>query len=181
MLIRRRFVNLAMVIMIAGLVLSACAQAVTKEKVATFIWTQEFDNLNPLYTNMWFVTTVHQLFLPWAWEYDENNMDFPKLLAEMPTVENGGISEDGLVLTFELRQDLERSDGEPLTSAGFKFTYEMAIAPKNTVSSAYPYDQVSSVDTPDEYTVVLNFETPFAPWKAQFWQGILPSHILKPI
>jgi hypothetical protein len=24
------------------------------KKVATFIWTQEFDNLNPLYTNMWF-------------------------------------------------------------------------------------------------------------------------------
>ena len=76
------------ILMIASLVLSACATASTptavvteapvveqpteapvveqptdappaEKKVVTFIWTQEFDTLNPLYTNMWFVSVYY--------------------------------------------------------------------------------------------------------------------------
>ena len=151
-----------------------------ERKVATFIWTQEFDTLNPSYTNMWFVTVTHQLWLPWAWESDENNEAFPRLVTELPSIENGGISEDGTQITMQLRDDLVWSDGEPLTSADFKFTYEMIIDPANTVSSAYPYDNIGSIDTPDAQTVVINFDGPFAPWIIM-WRGILPEHILKPV
>ena len=151
-----------------------------EKKVATFIWTQEFDTLNPAYTNMWFVTVTHQLWLPWAWESDEKNEAFPKLVTELPSVENGGISEDGTQITMHLRDDLVWSDGEPLTSADFKFTFEMIINPANTVSSAYPYDNIESIDTPDAQTVVINFSGPFAPWII-LWRGILPEHILKPV
>lgn len=159
---------------------SAPEAPAAEKKVATFIWTQEFDTLNPAYTNMWFVTVTHQLWLPWAWESDEKNEAFPKLVTELPSVENGGISEDGTQITMHLRDDLVWSDGEPLTSADFKFTYEMIINPANTVSSAYPYDNIESIDTPDAQTVVINFSGPFAPWII-LWRGILPEHILKPV
>jgi len=33
-----------------------------ERKVATFIWTQEFDTLNPHYTNMWFSQITHQFW-----------------------------------------------------------------------------------------------------------------------
>ncbi|MBN1991956.1 MAG: peptide ABC transporter substrate-binding protein [Anaerolineae bacterium] len=151
-----------------------------ERKVATFIWTQEFDSLNPMYSNMWFVLVTWQLWLPWAWEYDENNDAFPRLLIELPSVENGGISADGTEITLKLRDDVKWSDGEPMTSADFKFTYDMYVNPNNAVASAYPYDQVSSVETPDDYTVVVKFGQPFAPW-LYMWRGILPSHILKPV
>jgi peptide/nickel transport system substrate-binding protein len=159
---------------------SAPEAPAVEKKVATFIWTQEFDTLNPAYTNMWFVTVTHQLWLPWAWESDEKNEAFPKLVTELPSVENGGISEDGTQITMHLRDDLVWSDGEPLTSADFKFTFEMIINPANTVSSAYPYDNIESIDTPDAQTVVINFSGPFAPWII-LWRGILPEHILKPV
>ncbi len=150
-------------------------------KVATFIWTQEFDTLNPLYTNMWFSAITQQLWSCWAWDFDDQNKPLPRLLAEMPGTENGGISEDGTVITLKLRDDIVWSDGEPITAADFIFTYEMTIDPANTVSSAYPYDLMTSVTAPDERTVVITFEDPFAPWLGTLWHGILPEHVLKPI
>jgi peptide/nickel transport system substrate-binding protein len=150
-------------------------------KVATFIWTQEFDSLNPLYQGMWFSEVTQQLWLGWAWQFNEKNEAYPYLVTELPSVENGGISEDGTQITMHLRDDIKWSDNEPVTSEDFKFTWEMAIDTKNTVSSAYPYDNITSIDTPDAQTVVINFAEPFAPWLANLWQGILPSHILRPV
>jgi peptide/nickel transport system substrate-binding protein len=150
-------------------------------KIATFIWTQEFDTLSPFYTNMWFVTTTYQLWNVYAWHFDENNEVIPILVTEMPTTENGGISEDGRTLTFTLRDDLVWSDGEPLTSDDFDFTYEMWVNPANTVNSTYPYDLVESIEAPDPQTVVLTFTEPFAPWQATLWHSVLPAHVLRPV
>ncbi|MEW5868896.1 MAG: peptide ABC transporter substrate-binding protein [Chloroflexota bacterium] len=152
-----------------------------ERKVATFIWTQEFDSLNPLYSNMWFSIVTQQLWLAWAWEFDQNNEAFPKLVTEIPSQENGGISEDGKTITMKLRDDIKWSDDTPITAEDFVFTYEMYVSPKNTVASSYPYDKVESMEAPDEHTVVINFTDPFAPWLATFWHGILPAHVLKPI
>ena len=149
--------------------------------VTTFIFTQEFDTLNPLYTNMWFSAITHQIWNCWAWDFDEENNPRPVLISEMPSVDNGGISEDGTVITLNLRDDLAWSDGEPLTANDFVFTYEMTVDPQNAVASAYPYDLMESVEAPDERTVVITFSEPFAPWMGTLWHGILPEHILRPV
>jgi len=150
-------------------------------KVATFIWTQEFDTLSPLYTNMWFSAITFQFWNCYAWDYDDQNNPHPVLVKEMPTAETGGISPDGKVITLKLRDDLVWSDGTPLTSADFLFTYQMLLDPKNAVASTYPYDQLEKLETPDERTVVMTFKEPFAPWQATFWKGIVPAHILQPV
>ena len=150
-------------------------------KVATFIYTQEFDTLSPLYTDMWFAWTTWQLYLHWAWEYNENNEPHPVLVTEIPSAENGGISADGTVITMHLRDDIKWSDNEPVTADDFVFTWEMATSMQNTVNSAYPYDQIASVTAPDDRTVVITFNQPFAPWEATLWHGILPAHVLRPI
>jgi peptide/nickel transport system substrate-binding protein len=151
------------------------------KKVVTIIFPQEFDTLGPLYTDMWFAWTTWQLYLAWAWEFDENNEPFPKLVTEIPSIANGGISSDGTIITMKLRNDIKWSDNTPITADDFIFTWEMAVSPKNTVSSAYPYDHISSVTAPDPQTVVITFKDPFAPWLASIWHGILPKHILGPI
>jgi peptide/nickel transport system substrate-binding protein len=150
-------------------------------KVTTWAWTQEPDTLNPYYTNMWFSTILHQLYNCWAWEYDEDNSPFPKLVTEIPSMDNGGVSEDGLIITIHLRDDLVWSDGTPLTAEDFVFTYEMIVDPGNTVASVYPYDYLDGVEAPDAQTVVMTFSEPFAPWEANFWKGILPKHVLQPV
>lgn len=150
-------------------------------KVATFIFTQEFDNLNPHYTNMWFSQITQQLWNAWAWDFDEENNPIPVLLAEMPDMENGGISEDGTVITLKLRPDLVWSDGTPLTAEDFKFTYEMIVDPANSVATTYPYDGITSVEAPDPQTVVMTFEEPLASWLGTLWRGVIPAHVLRPV
>lgn len=150
-------------------------------KIATFIWTQEFDTLNPLYTTMWFSSITQQLWDAWAWNFDENNEPIPVLVTEIPNAENGGISEDGRTITFNLRDDIVWSDGTPITAEDFVFTYEMTIDPANIVSSTYPYDNIESIEAPDPQTVVVTFAEPFAPWLSTLWHGILPAHVLRPI
>ena len=50
---------------------------------------------------------------------DENQVIQPDLATEVPTVENGGISEDGLTYTFHLKDGLMWSDGTPLVAQAF--------------------------------------------------------------
>lgn len=167
----------------ATMLLTACGgkPAGDAGKVATFLYTQEFDSMSPLYTEMWFSWTTWQLFNAWAWEFDENNEAFPKLVTEIPTRANGGISADDKVITMHLRDDLKWSDNDPLDAADFVFTWEMALNPANTVNSTYPYDMIESVVAEDDLTVVVTFYDPFAPWLSALWHGILPEHILRPV
>ena len=175
-----RIVSIALIL--AAAALGACQAAPEEQKVATFIFTEEFDTLNPHYSNMFFSIITDQLWNVWAWQFDDANTPYPVMLEEMPSVENGGVSEDGTVLTLNLRDDLTWSDGEPLTSADFVFTYQMIVDPNNAVNSAYPYDtEIASVEAPDDRTVVVTFNQAFIPWAANLWKGLLPEHILGPV
>jgi peptide/nickel transport system substrate-binding protein len=194
------------IMMIASLILSACATAspttvvtdapvveqspeapAAENKVATFIWTQEFDSLSPIYTNMWFVSVVYPAYMCGAWLFDDQNNAFPYLVTEIPSTENGGISNEGSTFTLKLRDDIVWSDGEPITSADFKFTYDMIMSDKNAVNTRSPYDQIESLETPDERTVVITFPDPYAPWLALLFSGstsgtpIIPELILRPV
>lgn len=170
-----------------SLILSACKPAAKGEKtVITFIWTQEFDTLNPLYTNMWFVTVLYPIYECQAWWFDEKNQPIPSLVTEIPSLDNGGISADGRTITLKLREDIKWSDGKPITSKDFKFTYEMTMADANAVSSRSPFDLVESFETPDERTVRVTFKEPYAPWLSRLFAGmggaaLLPEHILRPV
>ena len=157
-----------------------------ERKVVTFIWTQEFDTLNPLYTQMWFVSVLFPVYACQAWWFDDQNAPVPNLVTEIPSGENGGISEDGRTITLKLRDDIVWSDGTPITSADFKFTYDMELADSNAVASRSPYDLLESLETPDERTVVATFTEPYAPWLASLFSGIagisiIPAHILQPV
>ncbi len=170
---------------VLSLALTACGgvgggAVATTPKVATLIFTQEPDTMNPLYTNMYFSTILHPLWNVWAWQFDDKNAPYPVLVKEMPSTANGGISADGKAITLHLRDDLKWSDGQALTSADFKFTWQMYMDTKNAVATTYPYDSVASIDTPDAKTVVVNFAEPFAPWLLLF-HGIIPEHVLKPV
>jgi peptide/nickel transport system substrate-binding protein len=160
---------------------TATTAPAAERKVATFIFTEEFDSLNPLYTNMWFVDITHQLWDHWAWEFDDQSNPIPVLITEMPSVENGGISADGTEFTLHLKDGLVWSDGEPLTSDDFKFTYDMVVSPQNAVNSVSPYDLLDSIETPDPQTVVMKFKEPYAAWQGTMWHGLLPKHILQPV
>jgi peptide/nickel transport system substrate-binding protein len=157
------------------------AEASGGKKVATFIFTEEFDSLNPYYTNEWFSQITQQLWDKWAWEFDDKLDPVPVMVKEMPSLDNGDLSTDGKTITLKLKDGLTWSDGQPLTSADFVFTWKMVTDPKNTVASVSPYDLIKSIDTPDPTTVVMHFDDPYAAWEGTLWKGLLPQHILQPV
>lgn len=199
----RWFYTLMILLIISALALSACAAPVVEEpeepageepaadepdadeeeaeepaapKVVTLAWTQEPDTLNRSYSNMWYMAVLTDLYSCWPWSYDENNEPFPSLLTEMPT-----LSEDGLIITMNLRDDIFWSDGTPITADDFLFTHQMITSEANAVDSVYPYDLFES-SAPDGQTVVMTFEEPFTPWMSSIWQGdLMPKHILEPV
>jgi peptide/nickel transport system substrate-binding protein len=110
------------------------------------------------------------------WSFDDNNEPVLELAAEVPSLENGGLSEDGTTITIKLRDDVAWSDGTPLTSDDFVFTYEMIMSDSNVVQSRYPYeDYVTSVDgNRRDTTVTVTFSEPFAPWLTSIFTYVLP-------
>lgn len=85
-------------------------------------------------------------------------------------------SEDGLSWTFFLREGVTFSNGDPLTSADVKFSIEQASAPE--IAFAYINDPITSIETPDDLTVVLHTAEPWAPTLAAmalYTNSIIPA------
>ncbi|HUN28864.1 MAG TPA: ABC transporter substrate-binding protein [Alphaproteobacteria bacterium] len=115
---------------------------------------------------------------------DDHHRHVGDLAAQVPTLENGGISRDGLTITYHLRS-AKWSDGQPVTSADVKYTYEQIMNPANNVVSRHGYDMIRSIDTPDPQTVVLHMKQVFPPIIDAFFgesdepYDILPKHALE--
>lgn len=92
--------------------------------------------------------------------FDQDGNLFPRLAQDIPTVENGGVSADLTSITWKLKEGLVWSDGTPVTSADVKFTWEYCTAPDGGCAQGAKYEGVKSIDTPDDLTVVINFEGP---------------------
>ncbi len=69
-------------------------------------------------------------------------------------------SEDGLTLTFTLRDDVRWSDGEPVTAEDVRFTLELIRDPEVASGYAAYLEHLRAdapVETPDPHTVVVHF------------------------
>jgi peptide/nickel transport system substrate-binding protein len=151
-------------------------------KTATITFYEEPDTLNEFYTSMYFAMLAHDLLQLSFWRYDDNLDLSLELATEVPSMENGGISEDGLTITIPIREDVFWTDGTPVTAHDYVFTYEMIMADGNAVQTRYPYDTyVESVTALDDYTVEIVMNEPYVAWAVGFNQNWLPKHILEPV
>jgi peptide/nickel transport system substrate-binding protein len=138
-----------------------------------------------LFSSMSYAAWVSQMTVIGLAGWDDKNNLYPMLATEIPSVANGGVSADGLTITWKLKPDLKWSDGQPLTSADVKFTWEADMDPKNAPYTRSGYDQVASIDTPDATTAVIHFSKLYPDWQVMFTSGpnnqgqLLPEHILK--
>ena len=86
------------------------------------------------------------------------------------TAEKWDISEDGLTWTFHLRKDAVWSDGQPVTSKDFLFSWNRLVAPETAAEYAYLLDIVArdengnlKISAPDDSTfeVTLLSKAPY--------------------
>jgi peptide/nickel transport system substrate-binding protein len=146
---------------------------------------EDLDNLNPTLSLQSFVGNVEELIYSGLVQYDDHYRLVPDAVTEVPTLGNGGISQDGRTITYHLRHNIKFSDGVPLTAADVKFTWQQIMNPLNNVPNRVPSDQVVSMDTPDAYTAVVHLRQPYAPFVGTFFLdgstpngAILPKHLL---
>jgi peptide/nickel transport system substrate-binding protein len=105
----------------------------------------------------------------------------PDLITEIPTVENGGISENHLTYTYHLRPDARWHDGNPVTSADVEFTYEVMMHPDINVETRQGWDIIDRVETPDPQTVVFHLREVYANFVGDCFydESVLPRHLLE--
>ena len=124
------------------------------------IYYQAVSGLNPYVSSGTKDIEAGSLVLEPLAGFDEKGNLFPRLAAEIPTVENGGVSADSTQITWKLKEGLVWSDGTPVTSADVKFTWEYCTHPEGGCAQGAKYTGVKSVDTPDDLTVVITFDGP---------------------
>lgn len=108
----------------------------------------------------------YNIFHSMLYKYDKDLNMCPDLATECE------VSEDGLVYTYKIRDDVKFSNGEPLTAADVAFTYMTA----KESGSAVDLTMLESAETPDDYTVVFTLNKPysvFLQYGAQL--GIVPE------
>ena len=92
--------------------------------------------------------------------FDDTGNLIPKMVSEIPTLENGGISEDQTTITWKLLPDLKWSDGSPVTADDVIFTAAYCMDPAGGCAQLSKYDGVTKVEAIDASTVKVTFSAP---------------------
>jgi peptide/nickel transport system substrate-binding protein len=181
----RKFVSLAALVLLAlGLMIAPVAAQDVPTLTVGFA--QEPDSMNGFYSSMAFAQWANDLVQSSLWDISDTLEAVPVLVTEVPSVENGGISEDYMTYTIHLKEGLMWSDGEPLTSDDLVFTYQMIDDPANNMlQGSAVAEALESVEAVDETTFTLTFNTP-KPFPEDMAGSpgistILPAHIFRPV
>ncbi|MBI1879614.1 MAG: hypothetical protein HYR94_15575, partial [Chloroflexi bacterium] len=105
---------------------------------------------------------------------------YPELAADLPTLANGGLSEDGLTVTWKLRPGVRWSDGQPFTSADVRYTWQSF---KDSRIWAPGFDLIDDVETSDPLTAIVHYREFFPNYLIQFGgngAGVFPAHYCGP-
>ena len=92
--------------------------------------------------------------------YDPDGELIPKLAAEIPTVENGGVSQDLTSITWRLREGVQWSDGSEFTADDVVFTWRYCADEETGCLAEDAFSGIASVRAIDDSTVEIAFDAP---------------------
>ena len=181
----------------ACVMLAACTKVGTADNVAggRHPWTRagsmrigiqaEPNTLNPLLAGNTTEAMIGRLIFDPLVTVDESGVkDVPVLASVVPTLENGGISKDGLTITYHLRHNVKWHDGFPFTAKDVVYSIRAILDPKNNTETHTGYELVAKMDTPDPYTLVMHMKKPFSPavdtifGESDSPYSVVPEHLL---
>lgn len=92
--------------------------------------------------------------------YNEKGELVPYLAAEIPTVENGGVSADLTSITWKIAPGLLWSDGSAVTAADVVFTWTYCTHPEGGCAQLAKFEGITNVEALDDLTVKVTFGAP---------------------
>ena len=84
----------------------------------------------------------------------------PRLAAEIPSLDNGGIAEDLKSVTWKLKPGVKWADGSPFTAADVAFTAAYCMDPSGGCAQLAKFEGVEKVEALDDLTVRIGFVAP---------------------
>src|SRR5690242_12934237 len=123
----------------------------------------------PSSTNLWFNTDVVGVEVASAlWgaplAATSDGKLIPDELTEVPSVQNGDVSKDGLTVTMKINPNLKWSDGQPITADDFIYWWTVNEDPASGAASTSGFDQIDTMTATDSHTLVLHYKQIFAPF-----------------
>jgi peptide/nickel transport system substrate-binding protein len=162
--------GLVVLVIAWALVAAAPASAQEGSKVLRLGWAQEPQTLSP------FIDQDEEDFRIWSVNYDLLVNFSPKDLGPTPGIaKSWEIADDKKTITFKLFEGHKWSDGQPITSKDVKYSLQ-TFAPNSLLFPSY-VENITSVDTPDDLTVVIKTKQPDARIVGGLFVYILPEHI----
>ncbi len=182
----------------AALVLAACSKVGTAPGSAQHVnpWThagrfiyaegEDVKSLDPMLASSAAAGDLSTYLFSYAIRYDAKARPVPDALREVPTVQDGDVSRDGLTLKYKLRPNILFHDGVKLTCRDLAFTWHAALNPANNNITHDGYRDIRSIDCSDPLVAVIHMKRVYAPFLQQLWGvnsnvPILPAHLLQSV
>jgi peptide/nickel transport system substrate-binding protein len=146
------------------------------------LWWQAPTLLNPHFANGTKDQDASRIFYEPLASYDPDGNLVPVLAAEIPSPQNGGVSKDGLSVTWRLKKNVVWHDGKPFTADDVVFNWEYTLDPGTAAVTIGQYRDIAKIDKLDSHTVKLAFKTPTPFWSAAFCGPtgmIIPKHLFQ--
>jgi len=122
------------------------------------------------------------IVLEGLFSYAPDGTIIPNLATEVPSLENGLLSEDLTTITVNLQEGLLWSDGEPVTANDIVFTWQWITDPANASTSASVWAPIASIEATSDLQAVITLSEPSISWFVPFagctFGAIIPQHIL---
>jgi len=156
----------------------------TQPHVLRFADAGDVNTLNPHLGQFADIGYLSSMTMAYLIKWDENNNPYPELATQVPTQANGGVSKDGLTITYHLRKGVRWSDGAPFDADDVVFSTSVVNNPANNEVGRLGWDQITKIDEPDKYTVIYHLKKPYSPFIETFFSTaganpcILPKHLL---
>jgi peptide/nickel transport system substrate-binding protein len=117
----------------------------------------EVTNLDPHKVPAFTSARVFELVYSYVMRLDENLGVQPDLAESVPTT-----SADGKTVTVKLRSGVKFHNGDALTSADVKYTFDRIIDTKTAAVARSFFADVDTITAPDPTTVIFNLKNPNA-------------------
>jgi peptide/nickel transport system substrate-binding protein len=145
------------------------------------LWWQAPTLLNPHFATGTKDSDGSRIFYEPLASWDPNGNLVAVLAAQLPTLENGGLAEDGRSVTWTLKQGVTWHDGAPFTADDVVFNWEYSRNPATAAVTSGTYKDIQ-VEKVDQYTVRVLFAAPQPFWADAFVGPngqIIPKHLFE--